>query len=1000
MENNDQPGNELTDIGSTVRSVDGVTSSVAPQASTPEQTTAAADPKLMSLKDKIKQGLNAVHFPSEDESARQRAFDELKSKLQYKLLSIEGDGLYVTIATQIYGKYAKLSSTQDIGVFPALLSLPFLEPGQAQRAAIEITALADTLENDFKPALVDKRFKIIKTICGLLRDGATDLAALLPSDDWHSELLTELQRKTSALANPLKNSWSFGAYSFMTDMMEIKLGNNEDVQKNISTFVRSFITYCTQLQRAVASIDFPDEPDTDFSYDTTAMFDAANALNAGVHNAQQEHKAVVSIESLLVAHRKNMRTLMADSKWLEAPFMTPSDVIALRTRYTKELLAMQQECLRVSTADAEEVARRTEYTKNLAAIHDRITVLINRYGGCLAAYHAAGAELRYYIDIIQKALAAARLLLGSGANSDHAERSKVGAALQNFRSEILAVIEMIADQNVEPTRLYKGQHDAAVAVVSYYVDMHKCLWAFLNGETVPELSKKFADSMGYISWLKSTYDTSKAFKSSLFIEHTPEYDPETGEPVDDEEAELGETEEEENEFILRSVGDEPKAEPNEDDLVLAHLTPPEFYQKSAAFRRFYDDWADAYDNMSEALNFYLEDPDVQRDYKDLVTEDLAKENSDASNTTTTTTEPPERMTGQSAANLSAQQILDNYHGDVNVVVKHHKNAPKYWATTWAAYWESYEKNLKKNYGRKQARAARRQEEDIVGIMQYKEAFNRLPYAMFFRSYAKNKTYVAPTVAPPVEPKDEDYKHYYFAYGSNLDKEQIEKRTPFAKFVARVALKNYKLTFVTYNYTWKGGVANIEPSEGDIVYGILWHFTDDMLAKMDKFEGHPHKYVRHDVTVRNLSADTNGLPQELTAAAYEIQNKWDVHNFQPAGEKYYDQIKAGYEKFQFPMLLLEDAQKYSTDHKVDRTSYYSGYNYGGAAGSYYNGYDADDDYWEKDTRFRTTDHRSSATSSTNSHSGVSYPRTRSENSIFSPARWYLDMTKPWWEAADV
>lgn len=985
MESNDQSG--INKVGSSVRTVEGI---VATAGTADKIAEAKATPELASLRSHIKEGLNANAQGTKNmNDAQKQAFDALTEKPQYRMLSLQDDGLYVTIATLIYGKYAKLSGTQEPGLLTALMCMPFASGHLANNAIKNITDAADTLERDFKPALPTDRFKIIQTISTLLRDGATDLSCLLPDPEIVAEIAKELSRKTSSMACPLKNTWSFSAYTFLTELLETKMGANNKFQQAIGMFVRGIVTFYTQLQRAVAAIDFPNSADGDYTYETSELFKAANELNAQNTGSEPAPQTTATLADTISTHRNTIRNLLAESNWLEIPFLTPSKVAEFKTQYTKELLAMQQECLRINAVDTEDVTKRTEYTKNLAALHDRISVLVNRYGSCLAEYKAAGSELRYYTSLAEKFLASSARVMASPSDTvDTEDKKKIGLELHDFRAEIKAILEMITESNAEPTRLYQKGDEAAVAIVSYYVDMHRAIWSFLHGNVVPELNKKFSDAMGYISWLKGLHELNKKFSehaASQFLrtisndeELGPEEDPDYGE---------GDPDYDPNWMFQEDTHSQGKV----------YTNPLEMYQEDAAFHKFYDEWADAYNNISDAFDFYMGDKDVQRDYNDLVTEETAENAHEGSTNgevpTTSTDAPPERMSGQSSASLSAQQVLDNFKGNIDVVVKHHVNVPMYWTNNWAAYWNEYERNLKKNYGKKQARTARRQEEDIVGIMQYKKAYNALPYSMFFRSYIKPHTsYITTT---PVQPKDEDYKHYYFAYGSNLDTEQIAKRTPYAKFVGRVALKNYKLTFVTYNYTWKGGVANIEPAEGDVVYGILWKFTDDMITKMDRYEGHPHKYVRHDVQVQNLSSESNGLPVELSAVVYEIQNKWDVHEFCPAGDKYYEQIKAGYEKYQFPLVLLEEAQKYSKEHKVERTSsYYTGKYYG--TNSYANSFfDSDEDY---QTRYPNAQ---STASSTNSYAGSSYPSPRSNgSSIFSPERWFLDMTKNWWEATEV
>ena len=61
--------------------------------------------------------------------------------------------------------------------------------------------------------------------------------------------------------------------------------------------------------------------------------------------------------------------------------------------------------------------------------------------------------------------------------------------------------------------------------------------------------------------------------------------------------------------------------------------------------------------------------------------------------------------------------------------------------------------------------------------------------------------------------------YYFAYGSNMNLDQMAYRCPAASVVENVRLEGYRLTFCGRG---KGsGVATILPEEGSQVEGVLW-----------------------------------------------------------------------------------------------------------------------------------------------------------------------------------
>ena len=72
------------------------------------------------------------------------------------------------------------------------------------------------------------------------------------------------------------------------------------------------------------------------------------------------------------------------------------------------------------------------------------------------------------------------------------------------------------------------------------------------------------------------------------------------------------------------------------------------------------------------------------------------------------------------------------------------------------------------------------------------------------------------------------KPLYFAYGSNINLDQMRYRCPDASVYGQAVLDNYDLRF-------RGsGVATVEPKEGACVYGLLWELTDKCEASLDRY----------------------------------------------------------------------------------------------------------------------------------------------------------------------
>ncbi|MGD8718581.1 MAG: gamma-glutamylcyclotransferase [Candidatus Zixiibacteriota bacterium] len=97
---------------------------------------------------------------------------------------------------------------------------------------------------------------------------------------------------------------------------------------------------------------------------------------------------------------------------------------------------------------------------------------------------------------------------------------------------------------------------------------------------------------------------------------------------------------------------------------------------------------------------------------------------------------------------------------------------------------------------------------------------------------------------------------YFAYGSNMDPEEMARTCPGYGFVSVAVLRGYTLTFDTRTSDWRGcGVADVEPDPGGEVWGVIYRVPPPDLPALDRKEGYrpgrPHSesaYVRRAETV--------------------------------------------------------------------------------------------------------------------------------------------------------
>jgi len=145
--------------------------------------------------------------------------------------------------------------------------------------------------------------------------------------------------------------------------------------------------------------------------------------------------------------------------------------------------------------------------------------------------------------------------------------------------------------------------------------------------------------------------------------------------------------------------------------------------------------------------------------------------------------------------------------------------------------------------------------------------------------------------------------YYFAYGSNLNVEQMKFRCPKAKLIKTAHLPDWRLVF--------RGVADVEPFEGLSVPGALWAVTEECEKSLDQYEGcRPDGnglYRREFIDV--VTESPNGAPIKETALVY-IMNR---DGYDAPGEIYARSIIDGYKHNNLDPQPLYQAISYAFDN---------------------------------------------------------------------------------------
>ena len=154
--------------------------------------------------------------------------------------------------------------------------------------------------------------------------------------------------------------------------------------------------------------------------------------------------------------------------------------------------------------------------------------------------------------------------------------------------------------------------------------------------------------------------------------------------------------------------------------------------------------------------------------------------------------------------------------------------------------------------------------------------------------------------------------HYFAYGSNMDEEDFEKRCRekgwcMVKFQNHRAakLEGYKLSFNYRSTYWEAGAANIMEDEESCVYGLLSEIEDSDLETIRKKEGYYEdcsKCYYNEICINvELLCDGTVVKEVKT---YKVTKDKETAEDQRPKEKYMQLIIKNAKIYNFPKEYTE------------------------------------------------------------------------------------------------
>ncbi len=147
---------------------------------------------------------------------------------------------------------------------------------------------------------------------------------------------------------------------------------------------------------------------------------------------------------------------------------------------------------------------------------------------------------------------------------------------------------------------------------------------------------------------------------------------------------------------------------------------------------------------------------------------------------------------------------------------------------------------------------------------------------------------------------------YFAYGSNMNPDQMDFRCPGALAIGTATLKNYR--FIINNRE----VASVIPDDGDdvpdvgnCVIGILWSISEDHERTLDQCEGIDSNFYYRDFV--HVETEDSGKIEALIYIASDSAEG-------TPREGYLEKILAGAEHFNLPTDYIEKLRSWGEESR--------------------------------------------------------------------------------------
>lgn len=159
-------------------------------------------------------------------------------------------------------------------------------------------------------------------------------------------------------------------------------------------------------------------------------------------------------------------------------------------------------------------------------------------------------------------------------------------------------------------------------------------------------------------------------------------------------------------------------------------------------------------------------------------------------------------------------------------------------------------------------------------------------------------------------KYKDKKRYYFAFGSNLDNDQMSSRCPHAILVGPAKVHGWRLEFGGFSMRWRGGTATIAQYPDSETWGAVYEIDNHCVRKLDRFETVKLHFYHHRLL------DCHMKDGQVIQAYTYIKNKSKTKTRLPS-YRYINQIEVCAEKCGVLRSYIKSLSKFYPESEINK-----------------------------------------------------------------------------------